>query len=435
MSVVLPFIWLIVFLFLIWKLPFFKLQGIATWVIFAIFAGKLAASGVLHYIYTNYYPDRATADIFKYFDDAVVLFHSLHQSVEDFLRILFGINCDTPEMFHYFRDTNHWTRMYEYAPFLDNRLIIRTNMILLFVSGGNIAVHYMFANFISLIGFLLIYKTFESFYGKNILALLLITLMPSSVLWTAGILKECLATFALGCATYGFFNCARKHLCFSTICCFLIGLLLLVVLKFYILVAFVPAVIAWIFVEKCNIRRKSLCYTLLYLIGILAVGILDFGTHTIPFFESFAGKRTDAINSAILYNAQSIIPIEKLDATVWNFLQATPKAVWNALALPYVWDTHGLVQLVPALESILFFILLILWILYPIQPDESQRNFILFCVFFSLVLMWEIGISTAVVGGIVRYKIPIFPFLYTTIALLINWKKFTKFVFAITTRK
>jgi hypothetical protein len=37
--------------------------------------------------------------------------------------------------------------------------------------------------------------------------------------------------------------------------------------------------------------------------------------------------------------------------------------------------------------------------------------------------LWEIGISTPVIGGIVRYKIPIFPFLYTTLAMAIDWKK------------
>ncbi|MBP5582354.1 MAG: hypothetical protein J6X43_00155, partial [Bacteroidales bacterium] len=60
--------------------------------------------------------------------------------------------------------------------------------------------------------------------------------------------------------------------------------------------------------------------------------------------------------------------------------------------------------------------------------EESQKNFIWFCLCFSLVLIWEIGIATAVVGGIVRYKIPFFPFLYTTLAMIIsgNNKSFLK---------
>jgi hypothetical protein len=174
MSVILPVLWTICFLFLIWKLPFFEVKGFPRWSLMLVFGVKLLSSCVLHYMYTRYYPDRATADIFKYFDDAVGLFAVTDQSWSDFFRILFGINCDIPEFQPYFDNTNHWTRMYEYAPFLDNRFIIRTNMIILFVSAGNIAVHYVFANFISLVGFLLIYKTFEMFYGKNTVVFILI---------------------------------------------------------------------------------------------------------------------------------------------------------------------------------------------------------------------------------------------------------------------
>lgn len=422
MDIVLPIFWIGVFALLLWKHPFFRLQGIAPWVLFTIFGCKLAASGALHIIYTNYYPDRATADIFKYFDDAVVLFGSIHESVGDFFKILFGLNCDTPEMFHYFQDTNHWTRMYEYAPFLDNRLIIRTNMLIMFLSFGNIGVHYIIADGISLFGFLLIYKTFESFYGKNLLVLLVITLMPSSLLWTGGILKECLATFALGCATYGSFNCIRNCNAKNIAYC-IIGLMLLIVLKFFILVALIPAIAAWFATEKIQPKQKWLPYVIVCFGGIIAIGILDFGTHTLPFFESFAGKRTDAINTAILYNAQSVVPLEKIESTAWNFIKETPSAFWNALALPYIWNIHGIVQIAPALESLLFFVLLALIIVFPKRPDENQKNFIWFCVCFSLILLWEIGISTPVIGGIVRYKIPIFPFLYTTLVLLVDWEK------------
>ncbi len=422
MSIILPEFWAFIFLFIIWKHSFFKIQGIAQWILLGVFFCKLATSGILHFIYTNYYPDRSTADIFKYFDDAVVLFDSLHQSVGDFLKILFGLNCDTPEMFHYFENTNHWTRIYEYAPFLDNRLIIRTNMVLMFVSAQNIAVHYVFANFISFFGCILIYKTFEKMFGKSILCFILIFLMPSTLLWTAGILKECLVIFALGCFVYGFFN-LTKHISVSDIIFCTIGLLLLVVLKIYVLVALCPALMAFVINKKKIFWKPIIAYIAVCILGILCIGMLDFGLHKLPFFESFAGKRTDAINTAELYNAQSIIPINSFASTPWNFLKETPMAIWNAIALPYIWNFKGILQFVPALESLLFFVLVALVILFYKKPEESQKNFIWFCIFFSIIMIWEIGISTAVVGGIVRYKIPIFPFLYTTLALLIDWEK------------
>lgn len=418
---VLFFVWFVCFVLLIWKLPFFKLQDIPRWVLLVVFVAKLAASTVLHYMYTQYYPDRATADIFKYFDDAVVLFASIHESVGDFLKILLGINCETPEMFHYFQDTNHWSRMYEYTPFLDNRLIIRMNMLILLVSGGHIAVHYLFANFISFVGFVLIYKTFERFYGKQIFLFVLIFLMPSSLLWTAGILKECLTTLALGAFVFGFFSLLQDRSFPSFFLC-IVGLLTLVILKFFILVALLPAIVAYCLVELLDIRRPWWFYGVICLGGLLFIAVLDFGLHVLPFFESFVGKRTDFINVAIITNAQSVLPMEKITATPFNVLRETPIALWNVFALPYLWNCGGIVQFVPALESILFFVLLVLMICFPKEIENKNRNFLWFCICFSLALAWEIGISTPIIGGIVRYKIPIFPFLYTTFAMLINWK-------------
>ncbi|MCQ2959731.1 MAG: hypothetical protein MJ198_06020 [Bacteroidales bacterium] len=425
MSFILPVFWTIIFLFIIWKHSIFKIQGLSQWILPSIFFCKILSSAILHFIYTNYYPDRSTADIFKYFDDAVVLFDSIHHSVPDFLKILFGIHCETPDMFHYFIDTNHWTRMYEYAPFLDNRLIIRINMVILFFSAGNIAVHYIFANFLSLIGFLLIYKTIELFFERSYIALALIFLMPSSLLWTAGILKECIATFAVGCIVYGFF-CSCQKTTWKTVLLTICGLALLIIVKFYILAALIPALISYLIVEKLHPQRVFLSYLLLYAAGIFIICILDFGTHTIPFFESFAGKRTDAINTAILYDAQSILPISPINATLLEFVKETPNAIWNVLALPYIWNFKGIVQLFPALESLLFFVLLILTCLFFKKPCAEQQAFIYFIIFFSIVLIWEVGISTPIIGGIVRYKILIFPFLYTTMAMLIDWKKITK---------
>lgn len=422
MSVILPVLWTICFLFIIWKLPFFEVKGFPRWSLMLVFGVKLLSSCVLHYMYTRYYPDRATADIFKYFDDAVGLFAVTDQSWSDFFRILFGINCDIPEFQPYFDNTNHWTRMYEYAPFLDNRFIIRTNMFILFVSAGNIAVHYVFANFISLVGFLLIYKTFEMFYGKNTVVFILIFLMPSSLLWTSGILKECLTTFALGAFVYGFFSLFHKPSVSYGIL-FGMGILMLLVLKFFIFVALFPAITAFTIIKFFNLKQPVSCYGLILLGGVLLLGIMDFGFHAMPFFESFAGKRGDSINGAIINEARSMLPIEKIQSTPWNFIVETPSALWHSLAVPYLWKWNGMVQFVPALESALFFVLCGLLCFSPQKINEQNRNFFWFCICFSFVLLWEIGISTPIIGGIVRYKIPIFPFLYTTLAMAIDWKK------------
>ena len=64
----------------IFKLSFFKNLEIPKVWIFGALAVKLIASFALVWIYTSYYPDRSSADIFKYFDDAVSIKANLSES-------------------------------------------------------------------------------------------------------------------------------------------------------------------------------------------------------------------------------------------------------------------------------------------------------------------------------------------------------------------
>ncbi|MBO7054428.1 MAG: hypothetical protein J6W37_03490 [Bacteroidales bacterium] len=420
MDTVLLLFWAVVFLLLIWKHPFFKIKGIPQWTIIAFFVCKILASCLLHYIYTDYYHCRS--DVFKYYNDALALFDSIHYSLSDFLKILFGIDMDSPSIQQYIENTDDWTRAFQYGYITDNQTIIRVNMLLMLIGGCSMKIQYLFANFISLVSYFLIFKTFSLLYKNTYILLIFIFLIPSSILWNAAMLKEVLVMLGLGMTTYGMVQILRSF-SWKYLILFCMGLLILVGIKIYVLVALSPALVAYFCNERFALRRKWVLYVSLCIAGVLTLGIGDFALHKIPFFESFAGKRSDSINLAIIENAGSLLPLEKIEPTPWNFISETPEAIWNSLALPYIWDIKGIIQIAPALESLLFFVLLALVIFFYKKPEESQKNFIWFCLCFSVVLLWEIGIATAVVGGIARYKIPIFPFLYTTLAVLIAHEK------------
>lgn len=418
MSIILPIVWTLIFLFIIWKSTFFTIEGISKNIIIGTFGIKLIASVFLYVIYTYYYTNETdVCDILKYYGDAKILFASIHDSVFDFFKILFGIDTTSP----YFEQTDYWSRLYNYGYIVDNRTIIRANMIVMLFSFGYIGVHYVFADFISFFGYFLIFKAIHSIFPKVKTVFFFVFLMPSAILWTSAMLKEVLVVLGLGFTLYGMV--ATSNIAsWKNIVCFIIGIIILLGIKLYVLVALLPAVTSFFLVEKGTIR-PWLTYCSICILGIVLLGFLDFGTHTIPFFESFAGKRNDFINTAIVNNAGSYLPIGKITATPWNFIKETPVAIWNGLALPYLWAVKNPLQILPAFESLLLFVLMLLTTLFFKKPSTQIRNFIWFCCIFSLVLIWEIGISTPVVGGIVRYKIPIFPFLYTTFAMLIDWDK------------
>src|SRR5690606_21957916 len=65
------------FLFLIGRWRFFEVPGLNRRSIGALFLLKVAAGTALWWVYTYYYTDRSTADIFKFFDDGNVMFSAL----------------------------------------------------------------------------------------------------------------------------------------------------------------------------------------------------------------------------------------------------------------------------------------------------------------------------------------------------------------------
>ena len=63
---------------------------------------------VLWAIYSFYYTDRVTADIFKYFDDSKIMFDALTEKPAHFFKMLSGINDNTPEIAVYYDEMNFW---------------------------------------------------------------------------------------------------------------------------------------------------------------------------------------------------------------------------------------------------------------------------------------------------------------------------------------
>lgn len=194
------------FVFLIARLSFFRELGVSIrWVQLA-FVFKVMSGVLLYLIYTRYYSDRSTADIFKYFDDSSVMFNAAFDKPLDFIRMMTGIGNDSA----YFNKTyysvmNHWNRPYGAAMSNDTHSIIRFNALARFFSLGYYNVHSVILNFLSLIGlsgiFLFLKRLVPS--HKRIL-FLVVFFLPGVLFWGSGVLKEGLLFFGLGTLLYSF---------------------------------------------------------------------------------------------------------------------------------------------------------------------------------------------------------------------------------------
>ena len=127
----------LIFCLMIIKSSFFQDENISRSWFLGLFGLKVIVGVILTLIYSIYYTDRSTADIFKYFDDGKILFEAFESKPKDYLKMMFGIN-STTEYFNvaYYQKMKFWTRAYEDGLVSDTHIIIRFNALLQFFSLG-----------------------------------------------------------------------------------------------------------------------------------------------------------------------------------------------------------------------------------------------------------------------------------------------------------
>ena len=422
LNVLLPLIYLAFFLWLIGKLNYFKIAGFSALSLQFAFLLKAFCGLVIYLIYTYYYPVRMEADTFKYFDDSKYLYNALWEHPLDYFKMLFGINCENDYFLkHYYSDMYNWYRSYDNGLLNDNRLVIRLNAFVRLFSFGNYHVHSLFFNFLTFIGSYSLARLFLVFSESKWKTYLVVFLIPSFVFWSAGILKESILIFALGSFTWNVYKLISSSHKISTYLWILFLIPILFVMKFYVFVALIPAILAWWISQK---TKRTISIHLVTIVACLLVA-LGIGTifPTYNFLVIMAAKQGDFINLANFLKVNSSIYMDYLEPNLWSFIKASPKAFINTLTRPWPTELKGILFYPPLFENLfIIFILFIGWF-YRKKVNPQQWRFIVFCLTFSILLFVIIGLTTPIIGAIVRYKIPAIPFLIFVALLFLDDSK------------
>jgi len=273
LGIILAIFYTVVFIFLIWKIKFFRIENLSRkWIVF-VFILKILSGTALWFVYTHLYPDRLTADIFKYFDDGKIMYDVLFSKPLDYIKMLFAIP-DASLNHYYIEDMRHWTRAFGMGLYNENRTIIRFNAFVDLFSFGNYHVHTVFICFLSLTGLMGIYKSFLPFLSnkkKELFAA--VFLLPSVLFWGSGVLKEGLVLFSLGMCVYYYFKLVNENFSFKRLLLVLLFVFLLAVSKLYILIALLPALMAHFLIVKTKYSFPEIKY-LMMLVFIFSIGLI-----------------------------------------------------------------------------------------------------------------------------------------------------------------
>jgi hypothetical protein len=422
LNILLPLTYLAFFLWLIGKLNYFKTSGFNSISLQFAFLIKAFCGLVIYLIYTYYYPVRMEADTFKYFDDSKYLYNALWEHPLDYFKMLFGINCENDYFLkHYYSDMYNWYRSYDNGLLNDNRLVIRLNAFVRLFSFGNYHVHSLFFNFLTFIGSYSLARLFLVFSESKWKTYLVVFLIPSFVFWSAGILKESILIFALGSFTWNVYKIISGSHKISTYLWILFLIPILFTMKFYVFVALIPAILAWWISQK---TKRTISIHLVTIVACLLVA-LGIGTifPTYNFLVIMAAKQGDFINLANFLNVNSSIYMDYLEPNLWSFIKASPKAFINTLTRPWPTELKGILFYPPLFENLFIIFILFMGWFYRKKVNPKQWKFIIFCLTFSILLFVIIGLTTPIIGAIVRYKIPAIPFLIFVALLFLDDSK------------
>jgi len=271
----------------------------------------------------------------------------------------------------------------------------------------------------SFVGFLGIYLTYRGamrfIRDEKPILLVLTTLAPTCLFWSATLGKDPIILFAIGLYSHGclgLFADFRKR-CLIEI---LAGIFIASLIRNYFLpIMAIPLAIAYLTQAKRPVVRLL---TLPIILTSLAYSISIFSKRmNIDSFQSFSTYQSKV---AAGWHGGSSFALPLIDSPVMLLLVA-PLAMFTALFRPTLVEAHNAFSLAAAIDNT-FLLVLFIYAWSRSRLREIFQTGILWMGAF--VLIWSImyGIGTGNLGAISRFKIQVLPIFITLLYYMARWR-------------
>ncbi|MFN3918028.1 MAG: hypothetical protein ACK4K0_09830 [Flavobacteriales bacterium] len=427
LHITLPVAYLLFILWIMGRLSFFKNAPFSAGALRFAFLLKVFSGLIIYYLYTVYYPVRMEADTFKYFDDSEIMFNALKKKPLDYFQMLFGLNCETTYFYeNYFNDMNNWVRVYENTLYNDSRIVIRINAFFRLFSLGNYHVHSLLFSFMAFVGLTALAKLFYAYAQSKWKVFLAVFLIPSVVFWSSGVLKEGVLLLALGFFCVSVNKLISHKFNLNHLWIFLVCSMVLLIMKVYVFMALIPAAAGWWLSTKWNKTLLSFIVSVVFfLFGALLLGYL---LPKYDLVQLLVNKQNDFVRMAQKYDINSAFEMNYLTPDILSFAKAMPGALLNTVTKPWLTELKSPLFVPAFIENIGLMTLLALAMVYRNKTALQQHRFLYFVLCFTLLLFVVLGLTTPVIGAMVRYKIPALPFFCMGILMLFNHEKLPSFL-------
>ena len=293
---------------------------------------------------------------------------------------------------------------------------------------------------VSFAGLWLLYKVFYEYYPSLHQSLAIACFfIPSVFFWGSGLLKDTITLTATSISVfcvYQLFIKGEKSFYLSVT--LIIFLYVLFIIKIYILLILLPSIIIWVFLNQIK-KVKGLMAKILVTPIVLSFAFILAGYSLIKAAEDNPKYSLSMIAQTAKITAYDIrfwtgrdagsgYTLGELDGTFNSLLSLAPQAINVTLFRPYLWEVKNPLMLISSIEST------ILMGLFIFLGMTSGRYFFYaardpiytFCLIFSIIFAFGVGVSTFNFGTLSRYKIPLLPFFLVALIIVSHYSNKSK---------
>ena len=421
---------------------------------------------LMMYLHPNDH-NNVPSDTMRFLDESNQLYSVFYKSPSDYFKLLLGIGDDQILIKKHLQSTFLWDAGNS-SIFNDSRTIIRLHSVIRFISFGSPFVHTLFMCFFSMLGLRHLFISIRPYSKlKSNLIFFILLLFPSMLFWTSGILKEPILFLGIGLFSRAILI---KDPTPKRIVIIASGLILLLLIKPYVLICLLPAVLFYITYHK--IFKNKLLPTVLSILALVILCLSLFTNSRIQIVNHLSKKQfefdhigkggfyvrsdtcaytftekqtrffkinekqktaelikstTCSIQSTnnmtprfiivhptktkwkIQYHvkgAQSYIKTTPINFSFVQLIKNIPEALINSYFRPFYNDPGSSLRYI-ALFEVFSLSLFLLFVFFNRRPiDAETKGIVISLLIFSLGLFLLIGWTTTVVGAIFRYRFP-----------------------------
>lgn len=387
--------------------------------------GSIAAGLIYFFYYQN-------GDTIFYYQRTTAIYEAFGRGFNQGLELIFIDSSNVP---WYLEPYYPLMRFWDTSAYMVVRI---SGIISFFTFNSYVGIAVVFA-YISFRASWAMFTVFAEMYPNMLRRMAIACLfIPSVFFWGSGLFKDTITMACVSWMTYATYKIFfKREAILPNSILLLITFYITFVVKTYIVIAFLPSMLFWIFFTyRSRIKSQALQVMLTPLILILSAGLGYVGVKQLG--ASNENWSIDSISDRAkdmqwwhtrvheLYGDEggggSSYSIGDGSFTLSNIIISFPQAVVASLYRPFLWESRNPVMLLSSIEGLvfLFFTLQTIGRAGPgrVIGLTMGHPVVFFCMFFSIFFAFAVGFTSFNFGALVRYKIPLMPFFVIGLSLM-----------------